>query len=159
MATHTSLWLQSTGTPTSFLQSLRYRDMHKDKMPKQDPLHWAPCRVCLWYITKFAHVVRLQGYFLCGLATSLDHLMLAASTYIGEHCTVRPSGETPTQFPTQRAPKKSRRTISWCNYMRTFNDGAPDRHASHTGDNGCRPRGSKARGFYAVKGLGVWNSA
>jgi hypothetical protein len=41
--------------------------------------------------------------------------------------------------------------------MRTFNDGAPDQHASHTGDNGCRPRGSKARGFYGGRGLGVWN--
>ena len=43
--------------------------------------------------------------------------------------------------------KKSWRTITWCNYMRTFNYGALDRHASHTGDNGCRPRGSEARGF------------
>jgi hypothetical protein len=34
-----------------------------------------------------------------------------------------------------------------------------DRHASHTGDNGCRPQGSKARGFYGVRGLGVWDSA
>jgi hypothetical protein len=29
-----------------------------------------------------------------------------------------------------------------------------DRHAFHTGDNRCRPRGSKARGFYGVRGLG-----
>jgi hypothetical protein len=35
----------------------------------------------------------------------------------------------------------------------------PDWHASHTGDNRCRPQGSKARGFYGVRGLGVWNSA
>jgi hypothetical protein len=37
--------------------------------------------------------------------------------------------------------------------MRTFNYGVPDRHASHIGDNGCWPRGLKARGFYGVKGL------
>jgi hypothetical protein len=73
--------------------------------------------------------------------------------------TVRSSGETPTQFQIRRVTKKSQRTISWCNYMRTFNYGAPGQHASHTGDNGCQPRGLKARGFYGVRGLGVWNSA
>ena len=69
-----------------------------------------------------------------------------------------PFGDPHSSLGSERAPKETRGPTR-CNYMRTFNYGAPDRHASHTGDNGCRPRGSKARGFYGVRGLGVWNSA
>jgi hypothetical protein len=66
----------------------------------------------------------------------------------------RPSGETPTPFLIWRAPKNHEQNrMPWCNYMRSFNYGTPDRYASHTGDNGCRPQGSKARGFLWGKGL------
>jgi hypothetical protein len=72
----------------------------------------------------------------------------------------RPIRETPTPFPIRLSPKNHEQNRTpWYNYMRSFNYGAPDRRASHTGDNGCRPWGSKARGFYGVRSLGVWNSA
>jgi hypothetical protein len=73
---------------------------------------------------------------------------------------IEPSGETPTQFPIWRAPKESRKGLDVITGGSLMMELRTNRHASHTRDNGgCRPRGSKARGFYGVRGLGVWNSA
>ena len=95
------------------------------------------------------------GFFSCCILDP-DHSPKAPMT----KALKEPSGETPTQLSIRRAPKNHEQNRTpWCNYMRSFNDGAPDQHVSHTGDNGCRPWGSKARGFYGVRGLGVWNSA